>query len=90
MKLLISLYSFSHGECARYVDLREYKKPIFSLLEQIKYPVLAKQSDSIWYKGVVISSDFENKTCQIKLEANRNEVKCDFHDILPIEDGKRY
>lgn len=68
--------------------MREYKQPIFSRLNQIKHPVLAKQSDNIWYKGTVVSSNFENKTCQIKLEHNKKEVQCDFHDILPIEEGK--
>lgn len=83
------LCSFSHGECVPYVDLQEYKKPVFSLLSQAKHTVLAKQNDGIWYKGVVISSDFESKTCQIKLDANKKDVKCDFHDILPIEEGEQ-
>lgn len=78
---------FSHGESVRYVDLKEYNKPNFSLLGQMKHPVLAKQSDNIWYKGRVVSSDFSDKTCQIKLDHSKKEVKCDFHDILPIEEG---
>lgn len=80
---------FSHGEAVRYVDLKEYNKPNFSLLNQMKHPVLAKQSDNIWYKGRVVSSDFNEKTCQIKLEHSKKDVKCDFHDILPIEEGKQ-
>lgn len=80
--------SFSHGESVRYVDLKAYNKPNFSLLDQIKHPVLAKQTDNIWYKGRVISSNFTDKTCQIKFEHNKKDVTCDFHDILPIEEGK--
>lgn len=79
---------FSHGESVRYVELKEYNKPNFSLLNQIKHPVLAKQSDNIWYKGRVISSDFNEKTCQIKFDHSKKDAKCDFHDILPIEEGK--
>lgn len=79
---------YSHGECALYTELREYKKPIFSLLDHVKHPVLAKQTDNIWYKGRVVSSNFDDKTCQIKLEHSKQEVKCDFHDVLPIEEGE--
>lgn len=82
------VYRFSHGEIVRYIDLKEYNKPNFSLLNQTKHPVLAKQSDNIWYKGRVTSSDFNDKTCIIKFEHSKKEMKCDFHDILPIEEGK--
>lgn len=78
---------FSHGEIVRYIDLKDYNKPNFSLLNQTKHPVLAKQSDNIWYKGRVVSSDFNDKTCIIKFEHSKKEVKCDFHDVLPIEEG---
>lgn len=71
-----------------YTDLRDYKKPIFSLLNQVKHPVLAKQSDNIWYKGRVVSGNFDDKTCQIKFDHNKKEARCDFHDILPIEEGQ--
>lgn len=82
------IFRFSHGQSVRYVDLKEYNKPNFSLLNQIKHPVLAKQADNIWYKGRVVSSNFNDKTCQIQFEHNKLEAKCDFHDILPIEEGK--
>lgn len=82
-----SFGSFSHGESVRYVDLKEYNKPNFSLLDQIKHPVLAKQPDNIWYKGRVVSSNYDDKTCNIKFEHNKKEITCDFHDILPIEEG---
>lgn len=78
---------FSHGENVRYADLKEYNKPNFALLNQMKHPVLAKQSDNIWYKGRVVSSDFNDKTCLIKFEHSKKEAKCDFHDVLPIEEG---
>lgn len=71
----------------QYSDLKEYKQPNFSLLSHIKHPVLAKQSDKIWYKGRVVASNFNDKTCQIQLEHNKQEVTCDFADILPIEEG---
>lgn len=58
------------------------------MLNHVKHPVLAKQSDNIWYKGRVVSSNFDDKTCQIKFEHNKKEAKCDFHDILPIEEGE--
>lgn len=83
----ICIFRFSHGERVRYVDLKEYNKPNFALLNQIKHPVLAKQSDNIWYKGRVVSSDFNDKTCLIKFEHSKKEAKCDFHDVLPIEEG---
>lgn len=35
-----------------------------------------------------MSSNFDDKTCQIKFEHNKKDVKCDFHDILPIEEGE--
>lgn len=80
-------YRFSHGEGVRYADLKEYNKPNFSLLNQEKQTVLAKQSDNIWYKGIVISSDFTEKTCQICFEHNKQQASCDFHDVLPIIEG---
>lgn len=87
-KQTISNHSrFSHGEHVRYVDLKDYNKPNFSLLSQDKQAVLAKQADKIWYKGVVVSSNFTEKTCQIKFDHNRQEVTCEFHDILPIVEG---
>lgn len=79
---------FSHGEGVRYIDLKEYNKPNFSLLNNDKQAVLAKQSDNIWYKGIVISSNFTEKTCQIRLEHNKQESTCDFHDLLPIVGGE--
>lgn len=81
-------YRFSHGEIVRYIDLKDYNKPNFSLLNQTKHPVLAKQTDNIWYKGRVVSSDFNDKTCIIRFEHTKKETKCDFHDILPIEEGE--
>lgn len=80
---------FSHGENVRYIDLKQYNKPNFSLLNQIKHPVLAKQSDNIWYKGRVTASNFIDKTCQIKFDYSKKESTCAFHDILPIEEGSQ-
>lgn len=81
-------HRFSHGETVLYTDLKDYNKPNFSLINQVKHPVLAKQADNIWYKGRVVTSDFNDKTCLIKFEHTKKEVKCDFHDVLPIEEGK--
>lgn len=83
----LTLFRFSHGEMVCYTDLKDYNKPNFTLLNQTKHPVLAKQSDNIWYKGRVVSSDFNDKTCVIRFEHSKKEVKCDFHDVLPIEEG---
>lgn len=80
-------FRFSHGEGVRYTDLKEYNKPNFALLNNDKQIVLAKQSDNIWYKGVVLSSNFTEKTCQIRFEHNKQESTCDFHDLLPMEEG---
>lgn len=78
---------FSHGELVLYSELREYKEPDFQLLQRVKYPVLAKQNDRIWYKGRLLSSNFDEKTCKVKLEQSNKEISCDFHDVLPIHEG---
>lgn len=78
---------FSHGELVKRSQLRTYVEPNFSLLSKRKYPVLAKQSDRIWYKGCTLSSDFDQRTCRIKIELSNKEVTCNFEDILPINDN---
>lgn len=79
---------YSHGELVLYKELREYKEPNFQMLQQVKRPVLAKQSDRIWYRGKIMSSNFDDKTCSVKLEQNNKEVSCEFPDILPIHCGR--
>ncbi|KAJ6633505.1 Zinc finger CCCH-type with G patch domain-containing protein [Pseudolycoriella hygida] len=76
---------FSHGELVLYNELKEYKEPDFQMLERVKCPVLAKQNDRIWYRGRIVSSNFNEKTCVVKLEQNNKEVTCEFPDVLPIQ-----
>lgn len=77
---------FSHGELVKRCQLRTYVEPNFSLLSSRRCPVLAKQSDRLWYKGCTISSDFDQRTCRIKIDSTKKEVTCNFEDILPIVD----
>lgn len=79
---------YSHGELVTYKELREYKEPNFQLLQHAKCPVLAKQSDRIWYRGKIVSSNFDDRTCTVKLEQNNKEICYEFHDILPIHCGE--
>lgn len=79
---------YSHGELVMYNELRDYKEPNFQMLQRSKCPVLAKQSDRIWYRGRIVSSNFDDKTCTVKLEQNNKEISCDFPDIFPIHCGK--
>lgn len=79
---------YSHGELVLYKELRDYKEPNFQMLQQISNPVLVKQSDRIWYKAKVVSSNFDEKTCTVRLDRNKKEISCEFADILPIEFGK--
>lgn len=75
---------FSHGELVPFADLKEYKEPDFSLLSKPNSMVLAKQNDRIWHKGHLVSSDFQLKICQIKLDHSKKEVSCAFEDVLPM------
>lgn len=81
------LCRFSHGEDILYSDLKKYKEPDFSLLNRNRCPVLVKKSDNIWYKARVSSANFDAKTCSAKLEHSKEEVQCDFTDVLPIVEG---
>lgn len=79
---------YSHGELVLYRELKDYKEPNFQKLQRFKCPVLAKQTDRVWYRGRIVSSNFDEKTCNVKLEQSNKEISCDFHDVLPIHDGK--
>lgn len=79
---------YSHGEAVLYSELRDYKEPNFQMLQRVKCQVLAKQSDRIWYRGRIVASNFDDKTCTVKLEQSNKEISCDFPDILPIHCGK--
>lgn len=59
-------------------------------MQKSKYPVLVKQKDRMWYKGRIISSDFSEKSCKVKLDQSKKEVACDFEDVLPIREGMNY
>ncbi|XP_037035733.1 zinc finger CCCH-type with G patch domain-containing protein [Bradysia coprophila] len=75
---------YSHGELVLYKELQDYKEPNFQLLQQMKCPVLVKQSDRIWHRGRVTSSNFDEQRCTVKLEQNNKEICCEFPDVLPM------
>lgn len=79
---------FSHGEEVPYAELKEYKEPDFSLLNHSRCQVLVKKNDNLWYRGRVISANFDEKTCKIHVEQSKEEISCDFVDVLPIASGK--
>lgn len=81
------IYRFSHGELISYIELKEYKEPDFTLMQKSKYPVLVKQNDRIWYKGRIVSSNFTDKSCKVKLDQSKKEISCDFEDVLPVREG---
>lgn len=74
---------YSHGELVKRTALRPYVEPNFAKLSRRNGFVLAKQSDRIWYKGQVIDSDFEQRTCRIRIESTNKEMICNFEDVLP-------
>lgn len=81
-------FRFSHGEEVLHTELKEYKEPDFNLLNRNRCQVLVKRSDNLWYRGRVISANFNDKNCKIYVEQNKQEVSCDFVDVLPIVSGK--
>lgn len=76
---------FSHGHSVSFLDLKEYKEPRFELLRRKGGPVLAKQKNRLWEKGVVRDVDFEGKKCAIKLDESKREVELPFEDVFPLE-----
>lgn len=79
---------YSHGELVSYKDLQDYKEPNFQLLQRIKCPVLVKQSDRMWHRGRITSSNFDEQRCTVKLEQNNKVISCDFPDVLPMHCGE--
>lgn len=78
---------FSHGELIAYGDLKDnFKEPDFTLMRKLKYPVLVKQKDRIWYKGRIVTSNFTDKTCRVRLDQSKKDVDCGFEDVLPIRE----
>lgn len=76
---------FSHGQSVSFLELKDYKEPRFELLRRKGGPVLAKQKNRLWEKGVVREVDFEGKTCKIKLDESKREMELPFEDVFPLE-----
>uniref|UniRef100_A0A182M3F4 Zinc finger CCCH-type with G patch domain-containing protein n=1 Tax=Anopheles culicifacies TaxID=139723 RepID=A0A182M3F4_9DIPT len=81
---------YSHGEVVRLDQLRDYRAPHFERLRQKGSRALVKQSSSrLWCKGTVLSVDFDEKRCKIRLEeGKREQMDVPFEDLLPLDDDE--
>ncbi|KAK7869320.1 hypothetical protein R5R35_012883 [Gryllus longicercus] len=75
---------YSHGELVCLSALKEYRDPDFSIVQPGK-GILAKSSDNLWYRAIVLSSP-ENNKCAVKFESSGKKCEVNLHDTIPLED----
>lgn len=79
---------FSHGQSVPFLELKDYKEPRFELLRRKGGPVLAKQKNRLWEKGVVRGVDFDGKVCTVKMDESKREMELPFEDVFPMENDE--
>lgn len=59
------------------------------MLQRTNYPVLVRRDDRIWHHARIVCSNFDNKTCTVKLDQTRKQIDCDFDQVMPLlsQDG---
>ncbi|XP_013410712.1 zinc finger CCCH-type with G patch domain-containing protein [Lingula anatina] len=76
---------YSHGSVVSVSDLREFKEPDYSLLKEGSV-CLAKYSDNIWYRAVVLSCKEDHKYA-IKFKSYNEEDVVDLEDLIPLDNS---